>query len=83
MTEYFFGLGSGWLPKKAEIIARKHDAHLVNHTDDPCKCGKGCKTGTCEASRRHWFACENLGSPFNEATAAIVARDLKAAKLLE
>ena len=63
MSEYFFGLGSGWLPKRADAIARKHGAELVNYTDAQCQCGHGCSPHTCKRSRRHWFSTDNLGEP--------------------
>lgn len=72
MNEYFFGLGPGWLPKKADKIARKHEARLVNYTDPQCTCGHGCAIGECKSSRRHWFACQNRGEPFDSQTAATV-----------
>jgi hypothetical protein len=72
MSEYFFGLGPGWLPKRADKIARKFDAYLVNYTDAQCNCGYGCRPYTCKQSRRHWFACQNLGAPFDKNTADAV-----------
>lgn len=74
-----FGLGSGWLPKRANTIARKHGATLVNYTDAQCMCGWGCNPHTCKQSRRHWFAGPNLGHPFDQAMAAAVKRDLEKA----
>jgi hypothetical protein len=77
MNEHLFGLGDGWLPKKADTIARKHGARLVNHTDPQCKCGRNCPTGTCKKSRRHWFACQNRGNPFDAQTANAVMADIE------
>lgn len=65
MSEYLFGLGSGWLPESADKIARKHGARLVNYADPQCKCGYGCAIGECKSSRRHWFAGPNRGAPFD------------------
>ena len=83
MSEYFFGLGPGWLPAQADTIARKHRAYLVNHTDPQCNCGSGCRPHQCKEARRHWFAGQNLGSPFNQNMAAAVMDDLIAAGLEE
>ena len=69
MNEFHFGLGEGWLPKKAAEIARRHGAKLINY-EEPC------------GRRRHWFAAENLGEPFNRATAEAVLSDLEKAGLL-
>ena len=71
MNEHLFGLGDGWLPKKADAIARKHGAVLVNHCDPGCKCGCGCHD-ECPACKRHWFACQNRGEPFDSQTATAV-----------
>ena len=71
MSEHFFGLGRGHLSAKAGKIARQHGAHLVNYTDPGCGCGYGCRGG-CSANRRHWFACENRGAPFDDWTASAV-----------
>lgn len=79
MSEYLFGCGPGWLPKKAAAIAREHGAMLVNYTDPGCKCGYGCASGECKSARRHWFAGPNLGSPFDARLAADVAAGIKAA----
>jgi len=70
MSEYMFGLGPGYLPKKADKNAQKHDAWLVNY-DDPAQ------------GKRHWFACLNYGSPFDNATAQAVMSDLRKAKIIE
>jgi len=65
MSEYFFGLGKGWLPKRADKIAKQFGATVVNHADPGCGCGYGCSGNDCPARRRHWFACVNLGAPFD------------------
>jgi len=72
MSQHMFGLGNGWLPRKANTAARKHGAELVNYTDAQCHCGHGCKPHTCREARRHWFVCDNYGEPFNSNTAARV-----------
>jgi hypothetical protein len=69
MSEHFFGLGPGHLPKRADNIAGKHGAYLVNHTE--------------RGEKRHWFACPNRGSPFDDATARAVMADLRAAGVLK
>jgi hypothetical protein len=79
MSEYFFGLGKGWLPKSADKIARKAGAYLVNYTDPGCGCGYGCRSNDCPANRRHWFACANLGSPFDRQRADKVLAAIEAA----
>jgi hypothetical protein len=65
MSEYLFGIGSGWLPKRADIIARKFGASLYNHSDAECKCGHSCRPHTCKATRRHWFAGPSQGDPYD------------------
>ena len=81
MSEYMFGLGDGWLPKKANAIAQRYGARLCNHTDPQCKCGHGCQTFNCRASRRHWFAGPNYGAPFDAQMVAAVEADLAKAGL--
>lgn len=78
MSEYYFLVGKGHLGKRADKIAAKHGATLVNHTDPGCGCGYGCASD-CPENRRHWFACDNLGEPFNSATARAVESDLRQA----
>jgi hypothetical protein len=70
MSEHFFGLGPGHLPKRADAIAGKHGAYLVNYTEP-------------RGEKRHWFACPNRGSPFDDATARAVMADLRAAGVLK
>jgi len=79
MSEYYFGVGKGHLGRRADKIAAKHGAYLVNHTDPGCGCGYGCTTGDCPENRRHWFCCPNLGEPFDSATARAVESDLRQA----
>lgn len=81
MNEYYFGVGKGHLGRRADKIAAKHGATLVNHTDPGCRCGYGC-TSDCPENRRHWFACNNLGEPFNSATARAVESDLRKAGII-
>ncbi len=78
MSEYMFGLGGGWLGAKAEAIARKHGAELVNYIDSYCACGHGCNPHTCKMARRHWFATRNLGAPHDQQTADAVLGELEA-----
>lgn len=74
--EYLFGLGDGWLGKRAAKIAEKHGAELVNHQDPQCRCGHGCPPHECHAARRHWFAGPNQGEPFNSRLARDVMAEL-------
>lgn len=62
-NEYFFGLGYGHLHEKADEIAQRHGASLVNYTEP---------TGF----KRHWFACTNRGAPFDQEVADAVIQDL-------
>lgn len=71
MSEYIFGLGVGHLSRRTAKIARAHGATLVNHTDPQCTCGYGC-AGDCRSSKRHWFAANNRGEPFNRNLARTV-----------
>ena len=80
MSEHLFGPGPGYLPKRADAIARHHGAVLVNHCDPGCQCGHGC-TDDCPAGRRHWFAGPNRGEPFDSAMSRSVMADLAAAKI--
>lgn len=56
MSEYMFGPGKGHLPE-AEVDALLEDvgAWVVNYTEP-------------RGERRHWFACRNLGHPFDRDT---------------
>ncbi len=78
MSEFMFLVGKGHLGKRADQIARKHGAYLVNYTDPGCGCGYGCASD-CPERRQHWFATDNLGEPFNSATARAVESDLRQA----
>lgn len=64
MASYHFGLGRGHLPEEADQIARRHDARLVNYTEP-------------NGEKRHWFTTQNLGDPFDRATAQAVLADLE------
>lgn len=46
MSEYIFGTGPNHLAKRADTIAQRHGARLVNYTDAPCNCGHGCPPHT-------------------------------------
>ena len=81
MSEHMFGGGPGHLSRRADRIAKRHGAVLVNHTDPGCRCGYG-HVRDCPACRRHWFAGPNQGSPFDERRAAAVLRDLRAAGIV-
>ena len=71
---FMFGGGPGWLPKLADLVAQKHGATLVNYTDAQCNCGSGHKPYTCPQSRRHWFAMDNQGYPFDQRRGAEVLK---------
>lgn len=79
MSQYMFGVGNGWLGKKAAAIARKHNCELVNYTDPECKCGRGCSLFDCKESRRHWFESENRGDYFNTRIERSVMAEFEAA----
>lgn len=79
MSEYIFGCGDGHLPKSVARIAKRHNTTLINHVDPGCKCGHGCDPFGCKASRRHWFATDNRGEPFNSQVKEAVLRDVLAA----
>lgn len=68
MSDHLFGLGKGWLGIRAEKIAKKYGAELVNHTDP-------------DGKRRHWFRCPNYGAPFDQETARAVLADLGAERI--
>lgn len=74
MSEHFFGLGRGEVPdelaEQVEQIAARHDASFVRY-DDPAE------------GPRFWFSCQNLGHPFDKATADAVKADLEAAGLAD
>jgi len=77
MSEYFFGLDSGHMPKRADAVAKRHGAWLNNHTDPGCGCGYGCAR-ECPARQRHWFGTDNRGEPHNSATARAVMAEIQA-----
>lgn len=65
---YLFLLGGGHLPRKADLVARRHGARLVNYTEP-------------NGSKRHWFTGPNLGNPFDGQLRADVLADLERAGL--
>lgn len=69
MKDHLFGVGRGHLPQKADTIARQHGARLVNYTEP-------------NGARRHWFACESKGSPFDTNTARETVAALRRAGLI-
>lgn len=82
MSEYMFGTGDGWKPKRADKIARKHDAWLINSNKAQCTCGYGCAPYECKRSRYHWFATRSMGAPFDGQTRDAVMADLKKAGII-
>lgn len=74
MSEYMFGLGRGNVPAaladRINKIAKRHGACFTN----PKLPGEGW---------RYWFACPNLGFPFDKATAEAVFADLRAAGIAD
>jgi len=66
---YHFGLGAGWLPARADEIAKRHGAVLVN-TQQPNR------------DKRHYFAAPNKGGPHNKRVSEAVMADLRAAGIL-
>ena len=70
MGEYMFGSGKGHLSNRADRIARKHGATLVNYTEP-------------RGEKRHWFAAKNRGNPFDERVRDAVLADLRAAGIIE
>ena len=76
-SEYFFGLGSGHLdPDTVGVVAEENGATLVNYTGPECFCGYGCSPHTCEKNQRNWFACRNLGEPFNSSIERVVMAEV-------
>lgn len=75
---FMFGIGYGkrsdeWYAK-ADEVAKRHNAWLCGGHPFPGEHrGKGWK---------HWFACFNHGSPFDQATARAVMDDLQKEGLL-
>lgn len=78
MSEFMFGDGSGWMPTRADRIARKHGAILVNYADPGCRCGYGC-VDDCPECKRHWFEGPNYGEPFDSELARDVMAEIEAA----
>jgi hypothetical protein len=68
--DFLFGMGAGHLPRKAARIAEAHGARLVNYTEP-------------DGRRRHWFASENMGAPFDGITAKEVLDGLRDAGMIE
>jgi hypothetical protein len=68
MSDFMFGCGSGHLPRKANTIAKRHGAKLVNYNEP---------IGRDQFIKRHWF--HTVNSNTNRATAQAVIADLKAA----
>lgn len=66
MGDYCFGQGPGHLPEKADRIAQRHGAVLVNHIGQ-------------RAEARHWFSGPCRGEPRNSEMAKAVIADLRAA----
>lgn len=64
MSEYMFLLVEGHMPERADEIARKHGATLVNYTEE-------------NGRERHWFAGPNKGSPSDSWLRDAVLTDLK------
>jgi len=69
MGNFQFLLGQGHLPKKANKIAQKHGAELINYTEP-------------NGNRRHWFAGPNKGNPFDAQLANDVTVDLRQAGII-
>lgn len=63
-------VGEGHLPKRADKIARKHGAWLVNYTDP-------------NGRKSYWFAAPNLGSPHDDNRRRDLSAALIAAKIIE
>jgi hypothetical protein len=63
---YLFGCGAGHLPAKAQRIAAKFGADLVNYTEP-------------RGRKRHWFAGPNRGQPFDQQLSRDVMAALEAA----
>ncbi len=64
MSEFHFLLGPGHLSEKADKIAKRHGATLVNYTEP-------------NGEKRHWFAGVNLGHPFDKQLSAAIRKDLE------
>lgn len=78
MTKTFiFCVGPGHLDERAEVIAKRYNVVLYNTTDLHCRCGRGCRPGTCRLAKVHWFAAPDHGDPFNRQLAKWVEADLE------
>jgi len=75
MSDFLFGMGPGFLPRKANTIAKKHGAELVNYSEPIGRYGNSIK--------RHWFRAENWGNPIDSDRAQAVFVDLKAAGIVK
>ncbi|MCK9432128.1 MAG: hypothetical protein M0R00_04145 [Candidatus Omnitrophica bacterium] len=62
--EYYFGLHKGHLSEKANKIANKHKASHINYIEP-------------SGEKRGWFACGNLGEPYNSVIAKAVMADIE------
>ncbi len=68
MDVYLFLIRKGHASDDARMIAARHGAELVNHTDP---------TGV----KRHWFSSADRGEPFNTRRRLAVLRELRTAGL--
>ena len=66
MSEHIFNVGPGHLPAEAQRIAERYGAVLVNYRD-------------AHGRKKHWFASENKGEPFDGEVQRAVEDDLRAA----
>ena len=68
MSAYFFGSGNGRIDddmaRRADTIARRHDATLTPY-NDPAR------------GWRYWFKGPNRGAPFDGAMARAVAEEIE------
>jgi hypothetical protein len=71
-TPLIFGQGKGHLGARAERIAARDGAALINYTDPQCNCGRRCRPHTCPDSRRHWFTLPNTDPSITSRRAAAV-----------
>lgn len=79
MSQHFFGVGDGRLTKteirRREQIARTHHAEFIYMHPESCKCGHGHDPFECPVLH-YWFACANMGEPFDSATARAVMAEI-------
>jgi hypothetical protein len=71
MSDYLFGTGRGKLTK-----ATREDFDRIAEESDAWFCGNPNMPGD---GHRFWFACRNMGHPFDDATASAVLKALEAA----